>query len=238
MPLHDHFRGPLALRCPWTSFHAAWATYFAEDLNEFLPERYYALPMTKFGIEIDVATFDTPGDNAPLPNGTTESWSPSLPQLTLPFTIETDVVEVQIFRNEGGPVLVGAVVLVSPSNKDRPEARDAFVTKCAAYLYHGVGLAVVDVVTERRANMHRLLLTRLTPNAPLTDADAELYATAYRPVERDGQITLEVWHEVLALGHGLPTMTLWLRGGFCVPLRLEPVYQRTLQRQRILTNRA
>jgi hypothetical protein len=237
MPLYDHFRGPLAHRCPWTSFHAAWATYLAEDLNELLPERYYAIPLAKFNIDIDVATLDEFG-GTPAPAGRPPgSWEPSAPQLSLPFALETDVVEVQVFRNEGGPELAGAVELVSPSNKDRPETREAFVTKCAAYLHHGVGLAVVDVVTERRANLHQLLLTRVTPEAPPAP-DTDLYATAYRPVDLDGQTTLEIWHEALALGAPLPTLPLWLRGGVCMPLRLEATYLGTLRKQRILTNGA
>ena len=34
----------------------------------------------------------------------------------------------------GKPQLAGAVELVSPANKDRPASREAFVSKCAAYL--------------------------------------------------------------------------------------------------------
>jgi len=36
---------------------------------------------------------------------------------------------VKVFRNEGGPVLAGAVEFVSPGNKDRPAAREALVSK-------------------------------------------------------------------------------------------------------------
>ena len=31
----------------------------------------------------------------------------------------------------------------------KPEHRDAFVTKCVQYLQQGVGLVLIDVVTER-----------------------------------------------------------------------------------------
>jgi hypothetical protein len=76
-------------------------------------------------------------------------WSAPAPFRTVPLALLTDVVDVQIFTKEGGPTLVGAVELVSPANKDRAAHRDAFVSKCAAYLQQGVGLAIVDVVTER-----------------------------------------------------------------------------------------
>jgi hypothetical protein len=41
-----------------------------------------------------------------------------------------DIVEVRVFRSSGGNTLVGAIELVSPANKDRPESRDAFVATC------------------------------------------------------------------------------------------------------------
>ncbi|HUG69735.1 MAG TPA: DUF4058 family protein, partial [Pirellulaceae bacterium] len=42
--------------------------------------------------------------------------------------------EVLIFDQERGRQLVAAIEIVSPANKDRPETRQAFVTKCAALL--------------------------------------------------------------------------------------------------------
>ena len=142
---------------------------------------------------------------------------------TVPLALLTDVVEVQIFTKEGGPTLVGAVELVSPANKDRAAHRDAFVSKCAAYLQQGVGLAIVDVVTERLANLaHDDLLARV--GEPVASGLGGLYAAAYRPVERDGQPRLDVWQEPLALGRPLPVLPLWLRGGLCLPLDLPAAY--------------
>jgi hypothetical protein len=237
MPLHDHFHAPLRDTRHWTSFHATWATYLADDLNEQLPERYVAEPLAHFAIEIDVATWEESGGPAREPYRQVEGWAPSAPLMTVPLSIVTDVVEVQILRDEGGLVLAGAVELVSPSNKDREAARDAFSTKCAAYLQQGVGLAVVDIVTERRADLHRDLLTRVTPGVGPTP-DAELYAAAYRPVSREKQTTLEVWHEGLVIGRALPTLPLWLRGGICLPLRLEAAYDRACRTRRIAGNGA
>ena len=237
MPLHDHFHAPLRERRHWTSFHATWATYLADDLNEHLPERYVAEPLAHFAIEIEVATWEEPGGPPREVMRPIEGWGPSPPQMTLPLTILMDVVEVQILRDEGGYVLAGAVELVSPSNKDRPLARDAFTSKCATYLQQGAGLVVVDIVTERRADFHRDLLARATPGVAPTP-DAELYAAAYRPVSREKQTTLEVWHEALAIGGPLPTLPLWLRGGICLPLRLEATYERACQTRRIAANGA
>jgi len=162
---------------------------------------------------------------------------PSAPALTVPLGVITDVVEVQVFGGVDGPVLAGAIELVSPSNKDRPAEREAFVAKCAAYLHQGVGLVIVDIVTTRRANLHEALLVRLGASAKLA-LTANLYATAYHPVQQGGTTNVEIWQEALALGEPLPTLSLWLRGGPCLPIELEAPYERTRQEQRISVNGA
>jgi hypothetical protein len=87
------------------------------------------------------------------------------------------------------------------------------------------------VVTGRAGDLHRDLLTRLG----VGDAAAgpPLFAAAYRPVERAGAATLDVWLEPLALGQPLPTLPLWLRGGLCLPVELEATYERTCIEQRV-----
>jgi hypothetical protein len=42
MALQDHFRPPLSVRRHWHAFHNAWATYISSDLNQRLPEGYFA----------------------------------------------------------------------------------------------------------------------------------------------------------------------------------------------------
>ena len=230
MSLLDHFHPPLSIRRHWHSFHNAWATYIASELNRKLPEGYFAEQNVQFGIEIDVATFEEPPLFGQLPNAdvgtgllspSIAGWAPPAPVQTIPFQPISDSVEVKIFSNDAGPTLVSAIELVSPANKACPERsewdrrthRDTFVSKCETYLRQGVGLVVVDIVTNRKANLHNELLARLVgPNAP--PLNASLYAVAYRPVERDEQPTLEIWPEILALGEPLPTIPLWLRGSF------------------------
>jgi hypothetical protein len=141
------------------------------------------------------------------------------------------VVEVGIFSRSSGPVLAGAVELVSPANKDRAAHREALVSKCATYLQAGIGLVLVDVVTDRSGDLHRELLQRV--GAGDCGPGPALYGSAYRPVERNGVATLDMWHEPLALGQRLPTLPLWLRGGLCLPVELEATYERTCVEQRI-----
>ncbi len=230
MPLLDHFRPPLDSRRNWHAFHNAWATFIASDFNARLPEGYFAEPNVQFGIEIDVAAF---GEAGPAPGERPgEGWTPPAPLATIPLAIMTDSVEVAIFASEGGPVLAGALELVSPANKDRRADRDAFTSKCAAYLQAGVGVVVVDVVTDRGGDLHAELMARLfAPGA--ASSGGPLYAAAYRPVGREGQVELDIWREALALGGPLPVLPLWLKGGLCLPVDLGATYDRTRRELRM-----
>jgi hypothetical protein len=225
MPLLDHFHPPLSERRHWHSFHNSWATYLSSQLNTLLPAGYFAEANVQFGVEIDVATFEEPGGA-----GAPPAWVPP-PPVSHPFEMAGVVVEVGIFSRSGGPQLAGAVELVSPANKDRPLHRDAFVSKCVTYLQAGVGLVVVDVVTERQADLHRELLVRLGVADP--GPGPALSGSAFRAVERDGKRWLDVWREPIAVGQLLPTLPLWLRGGLCLPVELEVTYERTCVEQRI-----
>jgi len=135
---------------------------------------------------------------------------------------DTDAIGVAIRSQEGDPPLVATVELVSPANKDRPESRQAFVAKCAGLLNSGCGLVVVDLVTDRRANLHTEMLALL--GAELTAGGGSLSVVAYRSLggETDGR--LEMWPAALAIGQSLPTVPLWLHGEFPVPLDLEASY--------------
>jgi hypothetical protein len=228
MPLLDHFHPPLNQRRHWNAFHHAWATYVSSDVNRLLPEGYFAEPNIQFGIEIDVATFEE--GNGKL-HGAGGGWTPPAPVLTVPFTMISDLVEIKVFAGAEGPTLAGAIELVSPANKDRPASRDAFVSKCAAYLQQGVGLVIVDVVTDRYANLHADLLERLPVSSE--PWDVELYAAAYRPILRDDETNLNIWTEQIELGRALPTLPLWLRGDWCIRVDLEGTYERTCQEQRV-----
>lgn len=233
MVLLDHFRPPLNARRHWHSFHNAWATYIAADLNQSLPEGYFAEPNVQFGIEIDVATFNEANETViPLPVGSRRDWVPPIPAQTIPFQPASESVEISIFSNESSPTLAGAIELVSPANKDRPDHCLAFIAKCELYLRQGLGLVVVDVVTGRKANLHDELLERLTASR-VTRSNLDLYASAYHVLEREDQPSLDIWLEGLEVGKDLPTLPLWLPGGLCLPVRLNATYARTCQEQRI-----
>lgn len=244
MMLQDHFHPPLSTRRHWHAFHNAWATYIASDLNAKLPEGYFAEPNVQFGIEIDVAAFEESVQEfanetgvIQLPTESQSRWIPPEATQTVPFLPTTESVEISIFDSESGPILKGAIELVSPANKDRPAHRTAFVSKCETYLRQGIGLIVVDVVTARQANLHGELLARLT-EGKASSVKLNLYAVAYRAIKRNGQPSLDIWQEELAIGSILPTLPLWLRGEICLPVDLAATYERTCREQRITVSTA
>ncbi len=240
MSLQDHFHPPLCVRRHWHAFHNAWATYIASDLNQRLPEGYFAEPNVQFGIEIEVATFEEFAQERGIvqfPGSSYSAWTPPAPIQTVPFQPTAETVEISIFSSEAGPTLAGAIELVSPANKDRSQHRRAFVAKCETYLQQGLGLVVVDVVTVRKINLHDELFARIAPSSALR-LNTDLYAAAYRVVERGGAASLDLWTEMLTVGGVLPTMPLWLRGGLCLPIELNATYERTCREQRIAVNSA
>jgi hypothetical protein len=103
-------------------------------------------------------------------------------------------------------------------------------------LQSGVSVIVVDVVTERSANLHAELLELL--QTPLTTAGAgshDLYAVAHRTVVASQGLHLEVWAHHLSLGDSLPTLPLWLQPDLCLPLDLESSYQAACTARRIVS---
>lgn len=232
MPLRDHFHPPLSLRRHWHSFHNAWATNLAESINRQLPRPFFAEPNVQYGIEIDVATWDEGTRSAaarPLESTSPAlaglNWQPPPAMLTVPMTLVEDVVEISVFDCTAGPELVGVIELVSPANKDRPESRDAFVSKCKAYLQRGVGLVVLDIVTNRSADLHAALLRAVAAADGVHLDAASLHGSSYRPFGKNGQTSLQVWHHQLTLGGLLPTIPLWLAGGPCLAVDFNETYE-------------
>jgi hypothetical protein len=158
------------------------------------------------------------------------------PRVHLGSSIETDAAayEVLVYDEESSRRLVAAVEIVSPSNKDRPGHRRAFVAKCADLLQQQVGVAIVDLVTNRTSNLYGELAEFLgLSGAAAADGSPALYAVCCRIVRKEGMGRLESWTHDLAIGQPLPTLPLWLAEDLAVPLELEPTYEGTCRSLRI-----
>jgi Protein of unknown function (DUF4058) len=245
MPLLDHFHPPLRPERNWESMHALWAAAIVARLNEaVLPAMYYAETQIHIGsrVEVDAATMERlmpPGvrpvrtENGPVATLEAEVWAPSEPALVIPATFP-DEIEVEVFGSLTGLQLVAAIELVSPGNKDRTETRRAFAAKCSSYLQLGIGLVVVDVVTERLANLHDELMRLMDqPERVHFPGAVPLYAVAYRPARREAGDQIDCWPHGLEVGQPLPIVPLALRGGPTLPLDLEVTYSEARRRSRL-----
>ena len=241
MPLLDHFHPPVSQRRSWEGFHGLWAAALVEKLNrDILADEYFADMQVHIGsrIEVDVATLeDSKSTGGHAGAGATTAlapaWAPPKTDLILPIVFPDDI-EVQVFATTTGAVLVAAIELVSPGNKDRPETRQAFAAKCVSYLTRGIGLIVVDTVTNRLANLHNDLMGLLGRGERFLMAPAATtYAVAYRPSRQPSGDQIEVWPRPLTLGQPLPVLPLALRNAGVVPVDLETTYQEACQGSRL-----
>lgn len=239
MPLFDHFHPPLYPHHHWESFHSNWATRIADGIAAVLPPEFQVEEHTHAGpgFEIDVATYEgvtSPGDSgAAGPALATRAYAPPAPDAAMPAAFP-DTFEVRIFNTIAGLTLVAVIELISPGNKDRPAERRAFAAKCASYLAQGISLIVVDVVTNRHANLHNDVM-RLMEAAPELDlpAEVDLYAVAYRPVRRGEKDEIDLWRRPLALGASLPTLPLRLTGDLFIAVDFEAAYQEACRRRKL-----
>jgi len=242
MPLFDHFQPPLFPHHHWESFHSNWATRIADGIAAVLPAEFQVEEHTHAGVgfEIDVATFQdqsSPADIASagsaLATLAAPAYAPPIPDRTMP-AVFPETFEVRVFSTAAGLTLVGVIELVSPGNKDRPSERLAFATKCASYLAQGVSLIVMDVVTNRHANLHNEIMHLMEVPDLDFPGEVSLYAAAYRPVRRGQHEEIDVWMRPLALSAPLPTLPLRLTGDLFVPVDFEAAYQEACRRRRLL----
>jgi Protein of unknown function (DUF4058) len=237
MPLRDHFRPPVTDRHSWDELHGGWPMKIVESLLPVLPRGFLAAPQIHLGgtVEVDVATFDSdePTPRAGSANGAgataTATWAATEPTLRVETDLpDVDEYEVRVYDVTRGRRLVAAVELVSPSNKDRPDTRQAFVAKCAALLQQKVSVTIVDVVTIREFNLYAELLTFLgQTDSSLAARPSSTYAVACHGTRPRKRWLLEGWHRPLVLGQPLPTLPLWLSDELAVDLDLEASYEET-----------
>jgi hypothetical protein len=242
MPLLDHFHPPLSAERRWESFHSSWATKLVDALTEhWLPPNYIAEEHAHFGpsVEIDVGTFEqqtaTAGKQAAGVVATVgpKVWAGPAADGAL-LAVFPDTFEVRVLSTDTGPKLVAAIELISPGNKDRTSERRAFAIKCASYLYQGISVIIIDVVTSRRANLHNDILHVMEAGDQLQLApELNLYAVSYQPLRRGERDEIDVWRSPLALGASLPTMPLALRADLVIPVDFEATYAEACLRKRL-----
>jgi hypothetical protein len=238
MPLRDHFHPPGETIASWEEVHGAWPATIAYRLNGILPPHYRCGLKVHLGtlVEVDVATFEreaTTEPHAEATNGTGSSWESETPTLLLETEELTPAeYEVRVYDSVRAQRLVAVVELVSPSNKDRPQGRRAFVDNCHAMLQQEVCVVIVDIVTNYTSNLYAELAARLGAKPP-SIADAPIYAVTCRTRPGRKGVRVETLERRLSVGSPLPTLPLYLSESFKVPLELEATYEDTCRGLRI-----
>lgn len=242
MPLRDHFHSPVNDRHSWDVLHGGWPMEMAKALNKKLPQEFVAGPQVHLGggVEIDMGAMesDEPVGRTALTHGNGVEASPWA-EVSPTVCVETDLpdvdeYEVRVYDVDRGRRLVAAVEIVSPSNKDRPETRRAFVAKCATLLRQDVSVTIVDVVTNRDFNLYADLLTFLDQTDQSVGVPpTRIYAVTCRGRIRRGRWVFEAWHRPLTVGQPLPSLPLWLTEELPVTLDLEETYEETCRGLRI-----
>jgi hypothetical protein len=241
VPLRDHFHSPWSDENAWEGFHSAWANTIVRHLNgSLLPassrpyRKCISAPWWK-QISEDLSGFQQTAAHL---RKVALGWQPRCGHRRSPPRHWMSQSWMRMLRSPRvrRPTRHAASRrdrIRGPGNKDRAEARQAFVAKCAAYLQEQIGLIIVDVVTERRANLHEELLRLIAPGQASV-AVSQLYAVAYRRWPNNGHPgRLATWPASLAIGQALPTLPLWLLGELPIPIDLEMSYQETCRVLRI-----
>jgi hypothetical protein len=215
-----------------------------QQLSRVLPEDFTAEPRVHLGsyFEIDVCAYEndqpeTVGWTSAGGSGgvATATWAPSQPTLALEADLpEQYEYEVLVYDQSRGRLLVAAVEIVSPANKDRPENRRAFVARCAALLQKRVCISLVDLVTTRQFNLYTDLLDLIDRSDPAFAAPPPAtYAVTCRGRKVGIQPRLETWAYPVVVGQTLPTLPIWLTEDLAVALDLEASYEATCRALRI-----
>jgi hypothetical protein len=231
MPLLDHFHGQIELELPWPTLAQAWAVSLMSWLNKTLPrDDFHALTNIRMGsqVEADVAEYRL--DEIPDPdhglNGSVATLTTAPPALLTIRAAFPDDIEVEVRERRSGRPLVGVIELISPGNKKEKDERESFVAKCIAYLKKGIGLVLIDVVTDHKSNFHNDLMKAIGGSSPVSMPDSPTYATGYRPVHRrkSHKNEIEIWPYQVTVGQLIPSVPFGLRGGPVVVLDLESTY--------------
>jgi hypothetical protein len=126
---------------------------------------------------------------------------------------------------ERGGGIVAAVELVSPRNKDRPEARSNYMNRYAGYLVGGIHVLLVDVHPRPKGFSFAdgIAQTLAIPNQPTLPPPMTVSYRVGEPAATGGRF-LAIWRSALTAGTALPAVRLWLDVDLAVEVELEPTY--------------
>lgn len=223
MPIHDWTRVETGF---FHHFHNAWAMHLTDALNDgLLPDGYYALSEQRAGVYVpDVLAFAVEPNIGAAPTGGGVVVSEPAVERTATLRATHVPRPQRRIAVRTARRVVAVIELITPGNKDGPQAVSEFVEKAADIIRGDVHLAVIDVLLPGAADpngLHPLLWAALNsetpcdippPERPLTLAG---YAAGAPPC---------AYLNYAAIGGRLPDVPLFLKGEWHVNLPLEDTY--------------
>ncbi len=227
MPLHEWTDRP-----GWDGMHHLWITELLRWVKPRLPGGYRAYIGSAPLLAVD-APGRRPDVHVHRWQGTAGSEGKQPPAASSPAADELEPdVEVAVATLDPGHALfierqerlVAAVELISPRNKDRPAAREAYLARYLGYLLESVHLLLIDV---HRRPVGFSFPDRITAELSLGQAPLPTpLAVSYRvgePAPTGGRY-LAIWRRSLSPGVSLPTLPLPLDVDSYVLVDLEHTY--------------
>ncbi len=219
MPLHDW-----NTQEGWENLHSYWIVRIADAIWPRLPDEYrvyigsYSLAGLALASRPDVAVARDPAPTAaPGPSDFV-----SEPDDTVAVA---DLAPQRAVYVQRRGMVVAAIELVSPGNKDRPAARADYLAKFAGYVRAGIHLLLVDLHPQPYdfSFADAVAADLALPGQPAVPAPS---ATTYRvngPSPTGGSY-VSVWRRPLAVGSPLPSLPLPLSASLAVTVDLEETY--------------
>jgi hypothetical protein len=232
MPLHD-WSDPAG----WVGVHHTWITELLRWVKPRLPAGYRAyigsaplLALNAPPVRPDVGVQSWPSGREPGPSEPTrpEDEKDPLEPDTEVVVCTLDPVPPVVFV-EGQGRLVAAVELISPRNKDRPNARRASLARYLGYLLDGAHFVMVDV---HRGPLGFSFADEIARELEMAEPTIPPpMAVSYRVGEpaADGGRYLAIWRRPLTVGAPLPMIPLPLTVEQSVVLDLEATYARAAE---------
>jgi hypothetical protein len=226
MPLHDwkDERG-------WDGVHLLWLSELVRWLRPQLPEGFRA-----YVGSVPALTVESTNGR---PDLQVRRWQPEPPgpaQETAISLLEPDLEGVATFTFDPHRAihidhhgcLVAAIELVSPRNKDRREAKEAYCSRYLGYLRQGVHLLLVDLL-PRPIGFSFLHVLRAALGLAIPDTPAP-FAVSFRvgdpiPNGNAESPVIAVWRRALQPGQPLPTLPLTLVSRQQILIDLEQTYR-------------
>lgn len=243
MPVHDWSR--VVALGEFHDFHLGFVTALRNTLNAILRStEYYASAEGRvMGYEPDASAFERsrrPPDRSATTGGVTIATEVHQIEALAPRTRFVDAADhwsalresyISV-RNRRGDRLVAIVEIVSPRNKDRSEAIEAFGNKLQRALEAGCNVMVADFLLpggHDPQGMHFAFWTRyseaphgVTPQEPIGIA-------SYLASQNNPDAEPVAYFESIAIGHEVPDMPLFLTSGEYINVPLQAIYNEAVE---------